>query len=66
MPGDNTKAQSGTLRLTCPGCRRPFRRFKSARKRVMFCSHKCYQLTLRNLMAAFYVKLSAESESEAA
>jgi endogenous inhibitor of DNA gyrase (YacG/DUF329 family) len=62
----SVNSHSGTLHLTCPGCKRPFSRFRSKRKRVNFCSHKCYQLTLRNLMAKFYDDLSRQPESVAA
>ena len=53
-------SQSRRLHCQCPRCRRPFRRFMSDARPVMFCSRKCYWSTVRELLAAFYAQAQSE------
>ena len=45
----------------CPSCHKPFKRFKSQRSRIMFCSRKCYHKTMSDLLSTFYDSVRSES-----
>ena len=50
------------IRCQCPACQRPFARFPSQRSRVMFCSRKCYHVTMSRLLQELYDSLRPKSD----
>ena len=55
-----TQESGITSYYQCPHCGKAFKRFKSQRSRIMFCSRKCYHVTMSDLLSKYYDSLRSK------